>query len=56
MGLIKRKYFKNADTKYAARGGSEPLKRGFPEEAVTYISLIFNNLWGVRCGTLHHKA
>jgi hypothetical protein len=23
MGLIKRKYFKNADTKYGARGGIE---------------------------------
>jgi hypothetical protein len=26
MGLIKRKYFKNADTKYGARGGIEPVQ------------------------------
>ena len=34
---------------------SEPT-RGFTERSVTYISLFFNNLWGVRCGTFHYNA
>jgi hypothetical protein len=29
MGLIKRKYFKNADTKYGAGGGIESISLGF---------------------------
>jgi len=39
-----------------ARGPRSAPTRGFSEELVTYISIFFNNLWVVRCRTLHHEA